>query len=178
MPRATILLLVLALVASQLSAADDDALVDDGHTPPPFHMCGILPGPYAANSTYEANLRYLAATLPAKVMNGSSSSSVDVLAGERPNLIAASASCNSSSSEYHDCGACVAEAFRCARRLCPYSRHAVVHLGGGACSVRLHNWYKRIAFQVSLQVIGVACVLFMFLREWRDRKRGTAKLLP
>lgn len=140
MPRATILLLVLALVAPQLSAADADALVDDGHTPPPFHMCGILPGPYAANSTYEAKLRYLAATLPAKVMNGSSSSSVDVLAGERPNLIAASASCNSSSSsEYHDCGACVAEAFRCARRLCPYSRHAVVHLGGGACSVRYYD---------------------------------------
>uniref|UniRef100_A0A0E0ECI3 Gnk2-homologous domain-containing protein n=2 Tax=Oryza meridionalis TaxID=40149 RepID=A0A0E0ECI3_9ORYZ len=216
MPRATILLLVLALVAPPLSAADADALVGDGHTPPPFHMCGILPGPYAANSTYEANLRYLAATLPAKVMNRSSSSSVDVLAGERPNLIAASASCNSSSlpssssSEYHDCGACVAEAFRCARRLCPYSRHAVVHLGGGACSVRyydvertehaevlmvssggitkehtsfwwnfrLHDWYKRLAFQLSLQVIGVACVLFMFLREWRDRKRGTAKLLP
>ncbi|BAT01919.1 Os07g0536300, partial [Oryza sativa Japonica Group] len=76
---------------------------------------------------------------PPKVMNGSSSSSVDVLAGERPNLIAASASCNSSSSEYHDCGACVAEAFRCARRLCPYSRHAVVHLGGGACSVRYYD---------------------------------------
>uniref|UniRef100_A0A0E0LLP2 Gnk2-homologous domain-containing protein n=1 Tax=Oryza punctata TaxID=4537 RepID=A0A0E0LLP2_ORYPU len=203
MPRAAILLLLLALalVAPPLST---DALDDDGHRLEPFHMCGILTGPYAPNSTYEANLRYLAATLPAKVMNASSSS-VDVLAGERPNLIAASASCNSSS-EYHDCGSCVAEAFRYARRLCPYSRHAVVDLG--ACSVSYYDversetaevievssdgiinhhtsfWWLSFIYvddfpiMLLLQVMGFACVLFMFLQEWRASRKVPANLLP
>uniref|UniRef100_A0A0E0I1P0 Gnk2-homologous domain-containing protein n=1 Tax=Oryza nivara TaxID=4536 RepID=A0A0E0I1P0_ORYNI len=210
MTLAAILLLVLALVAPPLAAA---AVLDDGgggHRPP-FHMCGMVQGRFAPNSSYEANLRRVAATLPAIVANGSSSSSsgVDVLVGERPDQISASAFCGANSSaapEYSDCGACVAKALRYARRLCGYSRRAMVDLG--ACRVSYHDvgrveleiqaslavrildehtssWWRIVLthdfpMMVVFQVIGVAWVLFMFLQEWRDgrRRRAQANRLP
>ncbi|KAF0905238.1 hypothetical protein E2562_003841 [Oryza meyeriana var. granulata] len=203
MTRAVILLLVLALVAPPLAAAATDAL-DDGVHRPPIHLCGMVQGWFAPNSSYGANLRYLAATLPAKV-NGSSSSNcscVDVLAGERPDQVAASAFCNSTS----DCAACIAKAFRYARWLCGYSRHAMVDLR--ACRVSYHDvermeqgvrvvsavgifsehtssWLNNVLIHdfpmmLVFQVIGVACVLFMFLQEWRDSRsrRAQANRLP
>uniref|UniRef100_A0A0E0I1P1 Gnk2-homologous domain-containing protein n=1 Tax=Oryza nivara TaxID=4536 RepID=A0A0E0I1P1_ORYNI len=148
MTRAAIILLVLvlALVAPPLAAAAaaTDAVDDDGggHRPP-IHLCGgVVQGRFARNSSYEANLRHVAATLPAMVANGSSpsnrSSCVSILAGVRPDQISASAfCCNSSAPAYSDCGACVAMAFRYARWLCRYRRRAMVDLG--ACRVGYHD---------------------------------------
>ncbi|XP_015694663.2 cysteine-rich receptor-like protein kinase 10 [Oryza brachyantha] len=202
MPRAAaaLLLTVLALVAPPLSAAATDALDDDDDHRSAFHACGNQ-GQYAPNSSYEANLRYLAGTLPAKV-NGSSSSFASVLAGERPDEISAYGFCNSSSG----CAACLATAFRHAQLVCPYSRRAMADLR--ACRVSYHNVHRReqvvrvvpavaifgdrmssrwleilvddFPMMLLLQVMGIACVLFMFLQEWRASRKGaaSANLLP
>ncbi|XP_052163291.1 uncharacterized protein LOC127780423 [Oryza glaberrima] len=212
MTRAAIILLVLALAAPPLAAAAaaaTDAVDDDGggHRPP-IHLCGgVVQGRFARNSSYEANLRHVAATLPAMVANGSSpsnrSSCVGILAGGRPDQISASAfCCNSSAPAYSDCGACVAMAFRYARWLCGYSRRAMVDLG--ACRVGYHDvermeremravsavrhtssWWKIVSIydfpmMVVVEVIGMACVLFIFLQEWGDgrRRRAQANRLP
>uniref|UniRef100_A0A0D9WZU7 Gnk2-homologous domain-containing protein n=1 Tax=Leersia perrieri TaxID=77586 RepID=A0A0D9WZU7_9ORYZ len=200
MTRATILLLVLALIAPPLAAAAIDAAADDNHGTP-IHWCGTGRGQFNPNSSYESNLRHLAATLPAMVNESSSSSSsssnstfVSVLAGERPDMIASSAFCNSSSGS--GCAACVARAFRYARWLCGYSRHAVVDLHACRVSYRValdvfvvnehtSSWWTKVLIHdfpmmVAFQVIGVAWVLFLFLMEWRDGKsrRAQANRLP
>ncbi|KAE8780764.1 hypothetical protein D1007_46064 [Hordeum vulgare] len=97
-----------------------------------FHCIG---GVHKTNSTYGANLRRLAAVLPAKTASSQGlHASGDV--GYWPNRVRASSRCephgaNSSSS----CAACVAGAFREAERACPYGRKVLVVAGN--CTLRL-----------------------------------------
>ena len=107
---------------------------------PGGHECGAQ-GTYAPNSTYEANLRALAATVPAQANASSCKCSPGNHAGERPDMVAASVYCywRPDAGWSPDCGACVARAFGEAQRLCPYHRQAMVVVDGGECSVSFHD---------------------------------------
>uniref|UniRef100_A0A0E0LLP1 Gnk2-homologous domain-containing protein n=1 Tax=Oryza punctata TaxID=4537 RepID=A0A0E0LLP1_ORYPU len=126
----------------------------------------MVQGRFAPNSSYEANLRHVAATLPAMVMNGSSSSNssscVDVLVGERPDQISASAFCGNSSAPAGDCASCLAKAFRYARWLCGYSRRAMVDLG--ACLVSYHD-VERVELErqalSAVRIVERACIVLV-----------------
>ncbi|TVU38642.1 hypothetical protein EJB05_12026, partial [Eragrostis curvula] len=107
----------------------------------PGHVCGDWQGSYAPGSAYEATLRHLAATIPAKVNAGSTNSSFGNSAGDSPNRIVASAVCYwRPDASSPDCGACVALAFREAQRLCPYHRMAEAVVDGGACKAYFHDY--------------------------------------
>ncbi|KAG8042958.1 hypothetical protein GUJ93_ZPchr0007g3858 [Zizania palustris] len=153
-----VVLLVLALVAPPLVAAVTDAVDDDGPRPP-LHLCGTAQGMYAPNSSYEANLRYLAAALPAKV-TASSSSSADVGVAEPPEKVYASAFCSSRhpGDNSSGCAACLAKAFRYAQLLCPYHRHAMVDLR--ACRVSYHDAYRMEQDVAAIATVHVDVVVY------------------
>ncbi|KQK15899.1 hypothetical protein BRADI_1g25670v3 [Brachypodium distachyon] len=108
-------------------------------------------GTYKANSTYEANLRRLAAIVPAEI------SSSNILfafrgVGSWPNRPRAASHCymiiNSngtvSSPSASSCAACIAGAFREAERACPYGKKAVVF--GHSCRLSLAGFPSAVVF--------------------------------
>nr|CAB3458186.1 unnamed protein product [Digitaria exilis] len=115
--------------------------------PPPSpagHKCGAQ-GTYAPDSAYEANLRLLAATVPAQANASGCRCSPGDHAGERPDMVATSVYCywRPDAGWPSDCGACISRAFGEAQRLCPYHRQAMVVVDGGECSVSFHDVQQR-----------------------------------
>ncbi|RCV13371.1 hypothetical protein SETIT_2G340900v2 [Setaria italica] len=112
--------------------------------PSPGHKCGAQ-GTYAPGSAYEANLRLLAAAIPAEANASGCRCSPGNHAGERPDNVAASAYCywRPDAGWPSDCAACIARAFEEAQRLCPYHRQAMVVVDGGECSVSFHDVQQR-----------------------------------
>ncbi|KAL6656684.1 hypothetical protein ACP70R_004464 [Stipagrostis hirtigluma subsp. patula] len=142
MPRSrAAAVLALALLPALAGAAAAAATVYRRVAPSPGHRCGVQ-GTYGPGGTYEANLRLLAATVPAQANGSTCKCSPGNHAGERPDQVAASAYCYwrpDGSPATPDCGACIALAFREAQRLCPYHRQAMVVVDGGGCSVSFHD---------------------------------------
>ncbi|GJN32571.1 hypothetical protein PR202_gb21085 [Eleusine coracana subsp. coracana] len=89
-------------------------------------------GSYAANSTYEANLRHLAVVVPAETASSSPGSYVDRSNGYWPNRPRAVSRCRSSDG---DCATCVADAFKIVEVGCPFSKEAAFFSRN--CSLRL-----------------------------------------
>lgn len=118
------------------------ATADDNHSSltATDHHCGRQ-GKYAAGSTYEANLRHLAATVIDDVRTSSCNCSSGRVAGELPDQVSASAFCPSyfGAKAPSDCSACVALGFKEAQRLCPYEKQVTVEVGDGACIVNFRE---------------------------------------
>jgi hypothetical protein len=132
MQHSVIFLLLVVVVLAVSSLATSAAIVD------------CLGGVYAANTTYEANLRRLAATLPAET---ASSQSLQAFRGVGywPNRLRAFSRC------YHhpgvsssSCAACVAGAFLEAERACPHSKMVVVFARN--CTLSLANFPRSLPF--------------------------------
>jgi hypothetical protein len=113
-------LLVLVLLAASLLA---DAWSDVS--------CGS-DGSYTANSTYEANLRRLAADLPAEAA-ASPGRFAERSIGFWPNRVRATSSCRSAGDG--DCAACIAHAFERVKVVCAFHKEAAFY--SRDCSIRL-----------------------------------------
>ncbi|CAN6335920.1 unnamed protein product [Urochloa humidicola] len=126
--------LLVALRASPLAAAAQD---DQPPPPPPWLLCGPAPvsGNYTANSTYQANIGRLAATLPG---NASAAASLYATAsvGSVPDIVYALALCRGGAGAAA-CERCVAGAFRGARRGCPLFKDAMAFYD--LCQLRYSN---------------------------------------
>ncbi|KAE8811707.1 hypothetical protein D1007_11501 [Hordeum vulgare] len=157
MATAAVLILLAALLPVLAAATDSRWPSADYSLPPtPNHSCGFM-GRYPPGRAYEATLRHLVATIPAKaneescryVEGESCRCSFGNIAGESPNLVAADASCCwHPDAKSPDCGACIALAFREAQRLCPYQRmaQAAVDVDGGTCKAYFHDYDIREQF--------------------------------
>ncbi|XP_066396425.1 cysteine-rich receptor-like protein kinase 6 [Miscanthus floridulus] len=147
--------------------------------------CGGRSGSsYGANSTYEANLRHLAAVLPAET-SASHRHSVDRAIGYWPNRVETSASCWTWTDDDGDCATCIAEAFKELERVCPFRREAT--FSGDDCNLRLAEFrifsidvfrrnpmFEAFAMGIIFQAVGLACLFFLFIQAWRhDSKKGT-----
>jgi len=140
-------------------------------------------GVYTANSTYEANLRRMAAILPTET---ASSPSLQAFRGVGywPNRLRAFSLCYryqgvSSSS----CAACVADAFREAERECPYGKKVLVFARN--CTLSLADfprsipffgptsWLELLGAGLVFQAIGFGWLFFLLLQEWRDKRRAS-----
>ncbi|KAL6656690.1 hypothetical protein ACP70R_004470 [Stipagrostis hirtigluma subsp. patula] len=179
------LVLLLLLAISPLAAAR-------------VHCVCVGDGTYAANSTYEANLRRLAAVLTEAALPGSYTSRE---VGHWPNRLQAAAFCrhhrrgdgfvtcaagNCSGGDDYSCAACIAGAFREVESACPYHREAF--FSNLNCTLLLEEFrifrgngvYEgsilkgALASGLIFQAIGFACLLFLLLCECRGQKRGTA----
>ncbi|PUZ63458.1 hypothetical protein GQ55_3G069600 [Panicum hallii var. hallii] len=126
---AAFLLLALALQAPLAAAAQDQ--------PPPWLLCGPEPvsGNYTANSTYQANINRLAATLP---RNASSAAFLYATGsvGAVPDIVYALALCRGDANA-SACGRCVATAFRGAQEGCPLFKDAMAFYD--LCQLRFSN---------------------------------------
>ncbi|KAK3127249.1 hypothetical protein QOZ80_7AG0570370 [Eleusine coracana subsp. coracana] len=142
-------------------------------------------GSYAANSTYEANLRRLAAVLPAEA-SASPGRYVDRSIGYWPNRPRAVSRCPNGDG---NCAACIADAFKLVEVECPFSKEAAFF--SRSCSLRLDEYsifgsdlFGEITVMQILmpgmifQAIGLVCIFLMFLQVWRhDTKKGFTPLL-
>jgi hypothetical protein len=115
--RNSLLVSLLLLAASLFADAWSDV------------SCGS-DGSYTANSTYEANLRCLAADLQAEAA-ASPGRFVDRSIGFWPNRVRATSSCRSAG----DCAACIADAFERVKVECAFHKEAVFY--SPDCSIRL-----------------------------------------
>ncbi|PAN13487.2 hypothetical protein PAHAL_2G396800, partial [Panicum hallii] len=138
--------LALAPRLALLPALAAAATAADYRRPPPSprHKCGAQ-GTYAPGRAYEANLRRLAAFVPAQANASTCRCSPGNHAGVRPDHVAASAYCywRPDAGWPSDCAACIARAFEEAQRLCPYHRQAMVVVDGGECSISFHDVQQR-----------------------------------
>jgi hypothetical protein len=92
-------------------------------------------GSYTANSTYEANLRHLAAVVPDEAAAAHRPDAWRVSAfGYWPNRLQAGWSCHSRGG---DCAACIADAFKQVELECPFHREAFF---GGDCTLHLTQY--------------------------------------
>ncbi|VAH83237.1 unnamed protein product [Triticum turgidum subsp. durum] len=174
MATASVLILLASLLPALAAGTDCcSPAADYGLALTPSHECGVVMrggtydmGTYAPGSAYEASLRHLVTTIPAKANAESSGSCyyrdsyrddagadgrfyVDDAgacgrsyvddAGESPNRIVASADCSwHPDAKSPDCGACIALAFQEAQRLCPFQRMAEAAVDGGSCNCSAH----------------------------------------
>ncbi|KAG0545222.1 hypothetical protein BDA96_02G343400 [Sorghum bicolor] len=177
MENLSLLSLVVLLAGSPLAAAawsESESVV----------ACGGRSGSssYVANSTYEANLRHLAAVLPAET-EASHYHSVDRAIGYWPNRVQASASCWTWTDADGDCATCIAEAFKEVERVCPFRREAT--FSGIDCYLRLaefrifsivvfgNTMVQALVMGMIFQALGIACLFFLFIQAWRhDPKKG------
>nr|XP_020155796.1 cysteine-rich receptor-like protein kinase 6 isoform X2 [Aegilops tauschii subsp. strangulata] len=90
---------------------------------PPWQICGKS-GNYAANDTYQSNIRQLSATLP---KNASASRTLFATSsiGSLPNIAYALALCRGDGNA-SACEACVTTAFQDAQQLCAFNKDATV----------------------------------------------------
>jgi hypothetical protein len=90
---------------------------------------------FTRNSTYQANIQALSATLP---KNASTSSKLFALAtvGTLPDIVYALALCRGDVNA-SDCGDCVSKGFVEAQQLCPYNRDATIY--DDPCYLRFSN---------------------------------------
>jgi hypothetical protein len=160
-----LLSLVLLLVASPLVAAAwlSDSDVEIVAWSESGVGCGGSGRSYGANSTYEANLRHLAAVLPDETSASASlGHRVERAIGYWPNRVQASATCWSG--DDGDCATCIVEAFKEVERVCPFRREATFF--GRDCYLHLAE------FRVfSIDVFGKFCdyilrlISFVSLRD-------------
>ncbi|XP_037484658.1 cysteine-rich receptor-like protein kinase 6 [Triticum dicoccoides] len=121
---------LLPVLYAPLAAADDE--------PPPWPICGPYPpsGNYTHNSTYQANIDLLSATLP---RNASLSPALyatgDV--GDVPDIVYGQALCRGDVANASACEACVAAAFRGAQRACPLYKDVIIFYD--LCQLRFSN---------------------------------------
>uniref|UniRef100_A0A453BCW3 Cysteine-rich receptor-like protein kinase 10 n=1 Tax=Aegilops tauschii subsp. strangulata TaxID=200361 RepID=A0A453BCW3_AEGTS len=121
---------LISVLHGPLAAADDE--------PPPWPICGPYPpsGNYTQNSTYRANIDLLSATLP---RNASLSPALyatgDV--GDVPDIVYGQALCRGDVANASACEACVAAAFRGARRACPLYKDVIIFYD--LCQLRFSN---------------------------------------
>uniref|UniRef100_A0ACD5ZWN5 Uncharacterized protein n=1 Tax=Avena sativa TaxID=4498 RepID=A0ACD5ZWN5_AVESA len=155
------LLILLVLAASPSSTTAYVICIGDGR--------------YAANSTYEANLRRLASTLPAEI--SSSPQGIRAL-GYWPHRLRATWECYGGASS---CSACIAGGFKESEGECPNTKEFV--FSGRDCYLHLADFraFERffrptltqsIAAVLALQAVAFAYLLFLFLQEWRQHTRG------
>ncbi|XP_062187733.1 cysteine-rich receptor-like protein kinase 6 isoform X2 [Phragmites australis] len=118
--------LLLALVAALLAPLAD--------AQEPWQECGKS-GSYTANSTYQANIQRLAATLP---KNASASRTLFATAtlGSVPDIVYALTLCRGDANATA-CGSCVATAFQDAQQLCAFDKDATVYYD--TCYLRFSN---------------------------------------
>ncbi|CAN6326250.1 unnamed protein product [Urochloa humidicola] len=126
------------LLASSLHKPPLAAAAQDEQPPPPWLLCGPTPvsGNYTANSTYEANINLLAATLPA---NTSAAAFLYATAsvGAVPDIVYALALCRPDATAADGCERCVAGAFVGAQRGCPLFKDAMAFYD--LCQLRFSN---------------------------------------
>ncbi|KAL6619933.1 hypothetical protein ACP70R_035072 [Stipagrostis hirtigluma subsp. patula] len=105
--------------------------------PPPWLLCGPAPvsGNYTANSTYQANIDRLAATLPKNASSSPALYAVDSV-GSVPDVVYALALCRGDANA-SACESCVAAAFAGAQRGCPLFKDAMAFYD--LCQLRFSN---------------------------------------
>ncbi|XP_062187729.1 cysteine-rich receptor-like protein kinase 6 [Phragmites australis] len=116
--------LLLALFAALLAPLAD--------AQGPWQECGKS-GNYTANSTYQANIQRLAATLP---KNASRTLFATATLGSVPDIVYALTLCRGDANAT-DCGSCVATAFQDAQQLCAFDKDAAVYYD--TCYLRFSN---------------------------------------
>ncbi|KAM3385134.1 hypothetical protein ACQJBY_009220 [Aegilops geniculata] len=121
---------LISVLHAPLAAGDDE--------PPPWPICGPYPpsGNYTPNSTYQANVDLLSATLP---RNASLSPAFYATGGvgDVPDIVYGQALCRGDVANASACEACVAAAFRGARRACPLYKDAIIFYD--LCQLRFSN---------------------------------------
>ncbi|XP_051215534.1 cysteine-rich receptor-like protein kinase 6 [Lolium perenne] len=115
--------LLLVFILTPLSAGD-----------PLGHFCSNSAN-FTANSTYQANIRLLHATLP---KNASSSPNLFATGtvGTLPDIVYALALCRGDTSAAN-CSECISTAFQDAQQLCPYNKDATIYYE--PCALRFSN---------------------------------------
>ncbi|KAM0828477.1 hypothetical protein ACQ4PT_067519 [Festuca glaucescens] len=121
---------LLAVLHAPLTAAEDE--------PPPWPTCGPYPpsGNYTQNSTYQANIDLLAASLP---RNASSSPALYATrsVGDVPDIVYGQALCRGDVANASACESCVATAFRGAQQACPLYKDVMIFYD--LCQLRFSN---------------------------------------
>ncbi|KAG8036290.1 hypothetical protein GUJ93_ZPchr0182g2750 [Zizania palustris] len=122
---AAVALLLLALLQAPLAEAQ----------PLPWPLCNPAAGNYTQGSTYQANIRVLAGTLP---RNASASPVLfaKAAAGTAPDVVYALALCRGDTNA-SSCAACVANAFQNAQQLCAFNMEATMY--DDPCILRFSN---------------------------------------
>ncbi|KAL6656686.1 hypothetical protein ACP70R_004466 [Stipagrostis hirtigluma subsp. patula] len=172
-PLLPVLLLLLLAAASPPAAAWSS-----------FSCGGADGGSYAANSTYEANLRRLENLLPAETTTSAVSLGryASRAVGYWPNRVQAAWSCRRRGEGV--CAACIAGAFQEVKQVCPYQKE--VSFFNPNCTLKLGEfrifWGNGVSGRSVLmqaletgmifQAIGLALLFFLFLQAWR-RDKGT-----
>jgi hypothetical protein len=122
--------LLAVLLHVHLAAGEDE--------PPPWYLCDpySASGRYSENSTFQANVNRLSATLP---RNTSSSPAMYATgaAGDVPDKVYGYALCRGDVADAHACERCVAAALRDAPRVCPLAKDALVF--HDLCQLRYSN---------------------------------------
>ncbi|OEL35895.1 Cysteine-rich repeat secretory protein 38 [Dichanthelium oligosanthes] len=106
-------------------------------SPPPWLLCGPAPvsGNYTENSTYQANINLLAATLPRNASAATFLYATDSV-GSVPDMVYALALCRADA-DASACEGCVATAFRGAQQGCPLFKDVMVFYD--LCQLRFSN---------------------------------------
>ncbi|KAL6865245.1 hypothetical protein ACP4OV_016396 [Aristida adscensionis] len=105
--------------------------------PPPWPLCDPSDsGTYTQNSTYQANIRRLAATLPKNASSSSALYAKDSV-GAVPDAVYAHALCRGDAGDASACASCVAAAFRGAQRRCPLAKDVMIFYD--LCYLRFSN---------------------------------------
>nr|BAK06110.1 predicted protein [Hordeum vulgare subsp. vulgare] len=97
-------------------------------------FCGSS-GNFTANSTYQANIRRLSATLPKNTSSSPTLFATDTF-GTLPDIVYALAFCRGDTSAAN-CSECVATAFLDAQQRCPYNQDATIFYD--PCALRFSN---------------------------------------
>ncbi|XBJ00640.1 hypothetical protein VPH35_020494 [Triticum aestivum] len=121
---------LLSILHAPLAAADDE--------PPPWPICGPYPpsSNYTQNTTYRANIDLLSATLPRNAsLSPAFYATGDV--GDVPDIVYGQALCRGDVANASACEACVAAAFRGARRACPLYKDVIIFYD--LCQLRFSN---------------------------------------
>uniref|UniRef100_A0A0E0LLS9 Cysteine-rich receptor-like protein kinase 10 n=1 Tax=Oryza punctata TaxID=4537 RepID=A0A0E0LLS9_ORYPU len=101
----------------------------------PWQLCNTSSGNYTANSTYQANIQYLATSLPAYA-SSSPSFFASGSSGAPPDAIYALALCRGDTNA-SSCATCVAAAIRSAQQLCPLVKSVTIY--DDPCILRFSN---------------------------------------
>jgi hypothetical protein len=99
-----------------------------------WQSCGNS-GNYAANSTYEANLKLLSSILPKKAASNATLFATDTI-GDAPDAVFALTLCRGDTNA-SACEGCVATAFQGVQQLCPYNKDATLYYD--LCMLRFSN---------------------------------------
>ncbi|XP_052162037.1 cysteine-rich receptor-like protein kinase 10 [Oryza glaberrima] len=104
--------------------------------PMPWHRCNATSGNYTANSTYHANIQYLATSLPAYA-SSSPSLFASGSSGAPPDAIYALALCRGDTTNASSCATCVAAAIQAAQKHTALVKTVAIY--DDPCIVRFSN---------------------------------------